>query len=52
MTRPARGPVTIRFVNGSSLQADEVWRTKAGVWYRRKGIVTLVKASSVRAVSN
>jgi hypothetical protein len=52
VSKPACGPVTIRFANGSSLQVDEVWRTKAGVWYRRKGIVTLVKADRVRAVSN
>ncbi|MGI8898477.1 MAG: hypothetical protein ACR2IB_08800 [Pyrinomonadaceae bacterium] len=52
VTKPGGGPVTIRLTDGSSLQADEVWRTKAGIWYRRKGIVTLLKRNRVRAVDN
>ncbi len=52
ITKPARGPVTIRLADGSSLQADEVWRTKTGIWYRRKGIVTLLKPNRVRAMNN
>ncbi|MCM3902962.1 MAG: hypothetical protein ND866_14745 [Pyrinomonadaceae bacterium] len=47
-----RGPVTIRLANGSTLQADEVWRTKAGIWYRRKGIVTFLKPNRVRAMNH
>lgn len=47
---PAR-PVTIRLTNGSSLEADEVWRTRAGVWYRRKGMVTFLKTKRLRAIS-
>lgn len=47
-----RGPVVIRLTDGSSLQADEVWKTRAGVWYRRKGIVTLLKPGRVRAMEN
>ncbi len=50
--KPAPGPVTIRLANGSNLQADEVWRTKAGIWYRRKGIVTLIRPNRVRAMIN
>lgn len=52
VAKPAPGPVTIRLANGSNLQADEVWRTKAGIWYRRKGIVTLIKPNRVRAMIN
>jgi cytoskeletal protein RodZ len=43
-----RGPVTVRLANGTTLEADEVWRTKAGIWYRRKGIVTFIKPHRVR----
>lgn len=50
--KPGRGPVTIRLANGSTLQAEEVWRTKAGIWYRRKGIVTFLKPNRVRAINN
>jgi hypothetical protein len=52
VTKSGRGPVTIRLANGSTLQADEVWRTKAGIWYRRKGIVTLLKPNRVRAMNH
>ncbi|MGH9968425.1 MAG: hypothetical protein ACREBG_11440 [Pyrinomonadaceae bacterium] len=48
--KASRGPVTIRLTDGSSLQADEVWRTKAGIWYRRKGMVTLLKPNRVRSL--
>jgi hypothetical protein len=33
----------ITLSSGGRIEADEVWRTKDGVWYRRNGIVTLVK---------
>ena len=48
--KPGRGPVVIRLTDGSSVQADEVWRTKAGLWYRRKGLVTLIKPNRVKAI--
>ncbi len=52
VAKPDRGPVTIRLADGSTLQADEVWRTKAGIWYRRKGIITLLKPNRVRSTSH
>jgi cytoskeletal protein RodZ len=52
VAKPGSGPVTIRLANGSTLQADEVWRTKAGIWYRRKGIVTLLNRNHVRSTNN
>jgi cytoskeletal protein RodZ len=50
--KSGRGPVTIQLANGSTLEADEVWRTKAGIWYRRKGIVTFIKPNRVRAMNH
>ena len=52
VAKSGRGPVTIRLANGSTLEADEVWRTKAGIWYRRKGIVTFIKPNQVRAMNH
>jgi hypothetical protein len=40
----------ISLSNGARIEADEVWRTKEGVWYRRNGLVTLLKASQVRSI--
>jgi cytoskeletal protein RodZ len=44
------GPMLVRLNNGASIEADEVWRTREGVWYRRNGIVTLIKANLVKAI--
>ena len=40
----------IRLTNGARIEADEVWRTKEGFWYRRNGIVTIIKANQVKAI--
>lgn len=42
--------VLIRLTNGAQIEADEVWRTKEGVWYRRHGLVTLLKANRVKSI--
>lgn len=49
-TKP--GSITIRLTNGVQLQADEVWRAKEGIWYRSKGLVTLLKKNRVRAIEH
>jgi hypothetical protein len=40
----------IQLANGARIEADEVWRTKEGFWYRRNGIVTFIKANRVKAI--
>ena len=42
-------PVII-LTSGSRIEADAAWRTKDGVWYRRNGIVTLLKGNRVKAI--
>lgn len=51
---PARssGKPLIVLSNGGKIEADEVWRTRDGVWYRRNGIVTLLKHNRVKAIQN
>ena len=44
------GKPVIVLVSGGKIEADEAWRTKDGVWYRRNGIVTLLKAGQVKAI--
>ena len=48
-TRQGGKPV-IMLVSGGKIDADEVWRTKDGVWYRRNGIVTLLKRGQVKNI--
>jgi cytoskeletal protein RodZ len=42
----------ILLTSGSRIEADEVWRTKDGVWYRRAGVVTLLNKNRVKAIVN
>jgi len=46
------GKPAILLTSGGKIDADEVWRTKDGVWYRRDGIVTLLKPGRVKAIVN
>ena len=45
-----KGPLFIRLTNGVRIEADEVWRTKDGFWYRSNGVVTLIKANQVKGL--
>jgi hypothetical protein len=42
--------VKIRLANGTSVEADEVWETGEGIWYRRRGVVTLLERGQVTAI--
>jgi hypothetical protein len=42
----------ILLTSGGKIDADEVWRTRDGVWYRKNGIVTLLKSNRVKAIVN
>ena len=48
-TRQGGKPVIV-LVSGAKIEADEAWRTKDGVWYRRNGMVTLLKGAQVKAI--
>jgi hypothetical protein len=62
-SRASKGPVStgspndpkaqvIVLTTGGKVEADQVWRTKDGVWYRKNGIVTLLKKNRVKAIVN
>ena len=44
------GKPQITLTSGGKIEADEVWRTKDGVWYRRNGMVTLLKRGQVKTI--
>ncbi|HEX6719126.1 MAG TPA: hypothetical protein VF088_18625 [Pyrinomonadaceae bacterium] len=44
------GKPAIILTSGGKIEADEVWRTKDGVWYRRNGLVTLLKRGQVKTI--
>jgi hypothetical protein len=45
------GHAVIRLTDGTKIEADEVWRTRDGFWYRSGGVVTLIKSNRVRQVN-
>jgi hypothetical protein len=44
------GKPVIMLTSGGRIDADEVWRTGDGVWYRRNGMVTLLKRGQVKSI--
>jgi hypothetical protein len=48
--RTRRGQVIIQLTNGTTVEADEVWETREGIWYRRRGVVTLLERDQVKAI--
>lgn len=44
------GKPVIMLTSGGKIEADEVWRTREGVWYRHNGMVTFLKRSQVKAI--
>jgi hypothetical protein len=36
--------------NDTTVEADEVWETGEGIWYRRRGVVTLLERDQVKAI--
>lgn len=46
------GKPVILLSSGGRVAADDVWRTREGVWYRRDGVVTLLKHGQVKAIVN
>ncbi len=52
MAKKLGGKPAILLTTGAKIDADEVWRTRDGVWYRRAGIVTLLKHNRVKAIVN
>jgi hypothetical protein len=48
--KPGHGPITIRLTNGMNIEADDVWQTNDGIWYRRHGVATLLERKEVKAI--
>ena len=48
--KKSHGPITIRLTNGMNVEADEVWQTDDGIWYRRRGVATLLERKDVKAI--
>jgi murein DD-endopeptidase MepM/ murein hydrolase activator NlpD len=49
-TTERRGRRGLSLVDGTTVEADEVWEDAQGVWFRRGGITNLVERSRVRSI--
>src|ERR1043166_579202 len=51
---PEAAPITtgarLHLANGSTIDADEVWQSEQGVWYRRGGMSHLLERESVKRI--
>ena len=45
-----KSSVVIRLTSGTNVEADEVWETGEGIWYRHKGVVTLLERNQVASI--
>ena len=43
-------PVVIRLHSGVTIEADQAWQTAEGIWYRRRGVVSLLDPKNVKAI--
>jgi hypothetical protein len=49
-TGTAPQKVTIRLRNGASIDADEAWEGKEGIWYRQRGVVALLDPAQIKSI--
>jgi len=45
-----RGQMIIRLVNGAQIEADEVWQTGEGIWYRKGSVMSLLDPKNVKSI--
>ena len=43
-------PVVITLNSGATIEADEAWQTREGIWYRKHGIVSLLDPKNIKAI--
>ena len=44
------GPLSIKLNTGLTIEADEAWQTKEGVWYRKGGMISLLDPKDIKSV--
>jgi hypothetical protein len=44
------GQVIIRLVSGGKIEAEEVWQTGEGVWYRKGSVISLLDPKNVKSI--
>lgn len=40
----------IRLVSGAKIEAEEVWQTGEGVWYRKGTVISLLDPKNVKSI--
>ena len=47
---PLTGQLIIRLISGAKIEAEEVWQTGEGIWYRKGTVVSLLDPKSVKSI--
>ena len=45
-----RGQMIIHLVNGGKIEADEVWQTGEGIWYRKGSVMSMLEPKNVKSI--
>ena len=45
-----KGQMIIHLVSGGQIEADEVWRTGEGIWYRKGSVMSLLDPKNVKSI--
>jgi len=40
----------IHLVNGGKIEADEVWQTGEGIWYRKGSVMSMLEPKNVKSI--
>ena len=43
-------PVVIKLHSGVTIEADQAWQTAEGIWYRKRGVVSLLDPKDIKAI--
>lgn len=45
-----KGQMIIHLISGGQIEADEVWRTGEGIWYRKGSVMSLIDPKNVKSI--
>ena len=50
VSREKSGPMRIQLDSGVTIEAEEVWQTGEGIWYRKGGVVSLIDPKHIKSI--
>jgi len=50
VSKEKSGPVKIVLDSGVTIEAEEVWQTGEGIWYRKGTVISLIDPKHIKAI--